>query len=90
MPEIHWRRITLRLLMMTAPWVGAGCGESPQPVVTLPVVMDSNGPPSAAAADVKNPTTPPTVEPTYSRPAMNIDYGPSSAASADAAKARGR
>jgi hypothetical protein len=54
------------------------------------VVMDSNGPPSAAAADVKNPITPPTIEPTYSRPAMNIDYGPSSAASADAAKARGR
>jgi hypothetical protein len=89
MPGTNWRRIALGLLMVVTTWFGVGCGESSPPPAPIPVVMGTNGPPSAAAADVKNPTTPPAIEPTYSRPTV-IDYGPPSAASADAARFKGR
>jgi hypothetical protein len=89
MPGTHWRRIALGLSMVVITWSGAGCGESSPPPAPIPVVMGTNGPPSAAAADVKTPIISPAVEPNYSRPHV-IDYGPPSAASADAARFKGR
>ena len=79
-----------RAPMVLACWLGAGCGgPDPAPPAASPPVSFANGPPSAAAADVKNPAPPPATEPTRSRGPV-IDYGPPSAAAADAARPGGR
>lgn len=85
------RRFIITLTLSAALGSGvSGCRDtSPAIAETVSIPLDANGPPSAAAADVKNPTVPPAIEPARIRPPV-IDYGPSSAAAADAAQYKPR
>jgi hypothetical protein len=87
MPGSKRWRFAFRLSIIAILGSTAGCGGTPPPPppVSTPLVMDSQGPPSAAAADVKNPSMPSAIEPPLMKPTI-IDYGPPSAAAADAAR----